>query len=374
MVTASMSGDEHATDPRYPLTRRELAAAAGFWALFAVVRVADRIFAEPSPALALRRIIPTAFESAAWLALTPVIVGLVERSLARRRAPAAQAARYAALGIPAALVVSAVGSWLRVSPLVRSFPPDAAPPRLSPPYWFWFGDAFIVYLLVVGAALTRSYVLRYQGQREAAAVLEARLSAARLEALRRQLDPHFLFNTLSLVTSLVEKDPAGARRMIARLSDLLRASLADDGAPEVPLHQELALVDRYLDIMRVRFAGRLDVDVRVDPAARDALVPPLVLQPLVENAVKHGVERARGPARIAIEAARDGDAVVLRVRNDAPDGPDPASPAPDGHGLGLRTTRARLEALYGRDTGLALRDAAGGAEVEVRLPLRPAGA
>jgi two-component system LytT family sensor kinase len=219
--------------------------------------------------------------------------------------------------------------------------------------------------------------VRYRArQQEAArlqaetAQLQAQLAEARLSALRSQIDPHFLFNTLNAVSALVERDPRGVRRMIARLSELLRHSLDGAGEPEVTLRQELEFADRYLEIMRIRFQGSLEVEQRVDEGMMDAMVPSLVLQPLVENAVKHGVGRLRGVGRIEIEARRDGARVILTVRDNGP-GMEGAAPAREG--VGLRNTRERLAQLYGDDAKLTLRPAEGGGfEAEVALPWRPA--
>jgi len=200
--------------------------------------------------------------------------------------------------------------------------------------------------------------------------LQAQLAEARLSALRSQIDPHFLFNTLNAVSALVERDPRGVRRMIARLSELLRHSLEGAGEPVVTLRQELAFADRYLEIMRIRFQGSLEVEQRVDDEVCDALVPNLVLQPLVENAVKHGLGRLRGIGKIEIEARREEGRVVLRVRDNGP-GMDGAAPAREG--VGLRNTRERLAQLYGADAALTLRTPDGGGfEAEVRLPWRAA--
>lgn len=369
-----------AASERYPLTGRELGAVAAFWALFACFRVADAVFLASGFWDGVGFLLPAAAESLCWVCITPAVFWLAEWSEADRPqgvqpTRAFRAVLYAAVGVAAALLVSAVGSWLRLSDLVRTVP--RAMRELRPGYWFWFGNAFAVYLGVAAAGLARAHLLRHRSHREQTAELEARLAEAELEALRRQLDPHFLFNTLALIASLVERDPAGARRMIARLSDLLRASLADGGEHEVSLAQELALVEVYLEIMRVRFAGRLEVTTAVDPAARDALVPPLVLQPLVENAIKHGVEKVRGTGRVRIDVARAGDETVLRVRDNGPG----ADAAPDGvgadgepHGIGIRNTTARLAQLYGPASGaggrLVVRAAEGGTEAVVRIPFR----
>lgn len=378
-----MSSDRSTPDDRtFPLTGREVAVAGAFWTLLALARVADLVFRERDVRAAAGHLVAPAAESLAWFVAIPLVVLLVERCVARRRPPAAQGAAYAAAGVVLVLGVGALSWWVRGRAQGVGTPPPGFRRPPPPPFWLGVGNALGVYLAVLGAALTRAYLLRERTQREQRVLLEARLAESRLEALRRQLDPHFLFNTLNLVASLVERDPAGARRMIARLSDFLRATLADGDEVEIPLHRELALVDVYLDIMRTRFAGRLVTEARVDPAVRDALVPPLVLQPLVENAVKHGVERARGPVRVAVEASRADGALVLRVRDAGESLGDPSGggssgeparpPAPGAGGVGLRNTQARLDQLYGGRARLTLGAVPGGTEAEVRLPLRAA--
>ena len=246
---------------------------------------------------------------------------------------------------------------------------------------FWFLDDLMVYFAILGAGLARAYFLRYQARRaesvalQAHAVqLQAQLAEARLAVLRTQLNPHFLFNTLNAVSALVERDPRGVRRMIARLSELLRHTLDGASEPEIPLHRELSLLERYVDIMRIRFQGRLDVELDVAPDVRDALVPNLLLQPLVENAFKHGVDRMEGAGRIVVQAHRTGDDIVLRVTDNGP-GPagdpfslDDTEPRGEG-GTGLRNSRSRLEQLYGARQRLTLTSAPGGGTVaEVVLP------
>ena len=263
----------------------------------------------------------------------------------------------------------------------------------------WFDD-FGVFAAAVAVGAARGYMLRERARRELArrretelearsahaqaeaasvqadaARLQSQLSEARLDALQRQLDPHFLFNTLNAVSALVERDPRGVRRMIGQLSDLLRHSMNSASAPEIPFRQELELLERYVDIMRVRFEELLLVEIEVDPRVLNALVPNLILQPLVENAIKHGVEQRANGGRVHIAASLDGDTVVLRVRDDGPDDASRAMPsdsttgAPTGNGVGLRNTTARLEQLYGDAQSLTLgRDDLGGMVAEVRLP------
>jgi two-component system LytT family sensor kinase len=254
--------------------------------------------------------------------------------------------------------------------------PGAFNPFFGMTRLFWLDD-LMVYFAVVAAGFARDYFRRYQSRREEAARLQAQaaelhaqLAEARLAALRTQLDPHFLFNTLHAISTLVERDPRGVRRMIARLSELLRSSLEEGNEQEVPLEKELALLNRYLEIMQIRFQGRLEVDIRVDGAVMDALVPTLILQPLVENAVKHGVSKVAGTGMIEIRAYRDEeDRLVLRVRDNGP-GLEVGDDSPREEGVGLANTRARLEQLYGPDQSFALRPALDGVGLiaEVMLP------
>jgi LytS/YehU family sensor histidine kinase len=218
---------------------------------------------------------------------------------------------------------------------------------------------------------------RLRDERLRNAQLETQLAQSQLQALRMQLQPHFLFNTLNALSALVERDPRGVRRMISRLSELLRYNIEGSEEQEIPLRQELQWIGRYLEIMEVRFQGRLDVRTSVSDAALGALVPNLILQPLVENAIKHGVARALGPSQVEIEAEVSEGQTILRVRDSgagegAVSGPPPESGDPgsaSGSGVGLRNTVARLEQLYGQGQSFELRHTeTGGTLAEVRLP------
>ncbi len=180
-----------------------------------------------------------------------------------------------------------------------------------------------------------------------AAQLNAQLAEARLEALRRQLDPHFLFNTLHSVSALVERDPRGARRMVGQLSDLLRHSMDDAAPAEIALRQELGMLERYLDIMRVRFADQLVVETHLDPRTVDALVSNMILQPLVENAIRHGVEQRSDGGRVEIDATLDGDTLVLRVSDNGPLPPQ---------SLRLPAANGSVDATNGGRVGVGLRN------------------
>src|SRR5919112_3749412 len=202
-------------------------------------------------------------------------------------------------------------------------------------------NGFLYYWLILGIQSAFIYQRMYREQRVAAAELEGRLTEARLEALRLQLHPHFLFNTLNAISAFVEADPERARRMIARLGELLRRTLNGGTAAEMPLSQELDLLAPYLEIQRIRFGDRLSIELQVPDGAGDALIPTLLLQPLVENAVEHGVKRTLNGARVRLTAERSGDRLRLEIADNGP------GPAGGGEGVGLANTRARLAGLYG---------------------------
>jgi two-component system, LytTR family, sensor kinase len=191
-------------------------------------------------------------------------------------------------------------------------------------------------------------------------------TVAQLQALRGQLRPHFLFNTLHAVQTLMQTDPARAERAITLLGDLLRRSLADDGQQAVALEAELDFALRYLEIEKVRLGSRLEVEVDVPEECRWARVPSFVLHPLVENAIRHGVARSAGPGRVAIRARRAGQRLELAVEDNGP-GFERAAPT-SGTGIGLANTRARLALLHGDQADLRVERTGGTTSVRVELP------
>jgi hypothetical protein len=229
--------------------------------------------------------------------------------------------------------------------------------------------AILQFALIV-AGCQAVLAVRSAGERRlAASTLSTRLVEAELRALRAQLEPHFLFNTLNTITAHVRDEPALAEEMLERLSALLRLVLQGSATHEVPLQQELELVRHYLGIHEVRHAGRLTTAYRIDGHAEHALVPSMLLQPLVENAVAHGVSAHAGPGHIAISADVTGAMLVVGVWNSGL-----ARTADDGgggrSGLGLANSRSRLAQLYGAQQSLVMRSVDGGTLVEVRVPLR----
>ena len=372
----SANGDAPVAAPRsspnehFPLTRRDYSFIVGFWLIYAMLTIANHVFdpgppdRRPDSALTTWIIIAIA-EAALWALLTPVIVSVAGRARSERISRATSFALLLMLGVLIALGVSVFGHELRDVLIDRPDGRNGAA-RHGPPLWFGFLNALIIYLGVLAAGLARAYSLRLGARREQATQLQAQLAEARLDALRSQLDPHFLFNTLNAVSSLVERDPRGVRRMITRLSELLRYSMEGAREPEITLRRELDLLDRYLDIMQVRFPG-LNVLRLLDDDALDVMVPSMILQPLVENAIRHGVEKMTEAGRIEIEALLKEGTLVLRVSDNGPG--ESAKPDLQSAGVGLRNTRARLDQLYGAAGQFSLSLSAEGLTVaEVRLP------
>ncbi len=220
-------------------------------------------------------------------------------------------------------------------------------------------------IVAITAAVDSSRRLRERDVR--ASQLETQLAHAQLQALKTQLQPHFLFNTLNSISALVQKDPRGADRMIARLADLLRHSLEMNGNQEVPLRQEIELLQKYLDIQKTRFRERLRVELQIDASANDILVPNLILQPIVENAILHGISARRDGGRVTIRASVAGTVLDLEVSDD---GPGFADLPPTTRGLGLANTTARLQHLYGLPEAIELSNAPeGGAVARIRIPV-----
>jgi two-component system, LytTR family, sensor kinase len=225
-----------------------------------------------------------------------------------------------------------------------------------------------VYWALLGLQHALDYHREVRAREVTAAHLETRLVEAQLQALQRQLHPHFLFNTLHAISALIHRDPERADLMIERLSDLLRITLDKVGVQEVTLAEELEYLRAYLDIEQVHFGDRLEVIYRIDAYALGALVPNLVLQPLAENAIRHGLEPRMGHGRLTVTAAREGDALRLQVIDNGR-GMTPAAMSAANQGVGLSNTRSRLERLYGDDAELALTPTeAGGVAVTIRVP------
>jgi LytS/YehU family sensor histidine kinase len=227
-----------------------------------------------------------------------------------------------------------------------------------------------MYFTTLGCVHALSYFAEVREKESQAAKLAAQVAEARLTALRTQINPHFLFNSLNALLVLIrDKDTANAERMLELLSELLRQVLTSDNRQVVALDEELRFLDGYLAVAQIRFSDRLRIVRNVDPRVMDALVPQFVLQPLVENALRHGISESVAGGTIEIAAQLEGEDLVLTVGDDGPG----ISSTPNGGGVGLRNVRERISTLYGAGAILDLQPRSGGGTVaRVRIPYRPA--
>lgn len=240
--------------------------------------------------------------------------------------------------------------------------------RVQRTYVMNFDWEMATYWAIIGFSYAAGYYRQAQDRTLRASQLEARLAEAQLQALQRQLHPHFLFNTLNAISALMHRDVNAADQMLARLSDLLRMALDQPGAQEVALKDELEFLAKYLEIEQTRFGDRLTVRFDVDPETLDALVPNLVLQPLVENSIRHAIGARIEPGTIEVCAHRAGRALEMQVRDN---GPGLQASRRPGAGVGLANTRLRLEHLYGAAGQLVLTEPPGGGLVAaVTVPFR----
>jgi two-component sensor histidine kinase len=230
-----------------------------------------------------------------------------------------------------------------------------------------FRPSLVTYCTIVGFTEAASYFRKFQDR-------ERQLARAQLELLRKQLHPHFLFNTLHTISAMMHEDVRGADRMISRLSDLLRLTLDHIGKQEVPLKQELEFLEKYLEIERVRFQEKLALRLDVEPEALDGLVPSMLLQPLAENSIRHGFGSRTDAGQIAIQARRRDGMLVLKVIDNGRGFASGSTQAPRG-GLGLENTRKRLEQLYPARHRFGLENGRpGGAVVAIELPFHTSSA
>ena len=228
----------------------------------------------------------------------------------------------------------------------------------------------LVYWALVGVCQAITNYRNSQERERRAAELEVRFTNAKLQALRMQIHPHFLFNTLNSIATLVYVDPRAADEMLGDLSELLRRSL-DSTDEEIPLARELEFVGGYVGIEQRRFGERLRVERNIPDELMNALVPSLILQPLVENAIRHGIEPRRGPGLISIEARRENEQLHLTVRDDGRGLPEEDPSTPERPGIGLSNTRSRLQELYGKNQSFSLGTVEPhGCRVDIRIPFR----
>lgn len=304
---------------------------------------------------------------AVWTPLVPLVLALARRFPLRLRLRPLLVHGLAAVLLAAVHLVPVTLLTLALDP----YRPVAEATSFTGEYEFlmehWFGQDVMIYVALLALAAILDFRNRQRDRRLRESVLEAELARAQLRALRLELQPHFIFNALNAVVGLLRSDdPERAEKMLIGLSELLRRTLEDRERQLVPLDEEMRLAQLYLDIEQIRFCDRLEVELRTEPGTEKVPVPSLLLQPLVENAVRHGVARRIGSGRVAVSAARRSDRLVLRVTDD---GPGLESTA--GRGVGLDNVASRLEAHYGADWRLDLREVVGGGtEVSIEVPIR----
>jgi two-component system, LytTR family, sensor kinase len=364
------------------LSRRELFLIFVFWTSLATLASVNRLLdprgfgyrgISPAVPIALAFI-----ESWAWAALTPFVFWLSNRFSMERSRWMIHVPALLAIGVAISVALYSALAEAReefFEPMVTHRQPSSIFMPLREIARFGFVNHLLVFLAVLVAGYARKYFIRDQQRvQEAnalgarAALLQLQLADARLDALRMQLNPHFLFNTLHAIAALVERDPAGVRRMIARLSELLRLTMEGEAEHEVTLGEEVAFLRRYIDIMEVRFQGRLRISIDVAEETLPAFIPRLILQPIVENALEHGAARATGEGFVEIAARRRGEQLIVTVTDNGP-----GVEANAASGVGLANTRARLAELYDDAASFTLTSRTeGGAMAEMIIPFRTA--
>ena len=302
-----------------------------------------------------------------WAAFTPVIVWLSQRF----RFEWQGLTRALLVHVPSVVVFSlghiaamAGVQWWLAATWGRSFYWWEEVQRSVLQYFDW---EMMTYWTIVGLSHAVLYYRESKQRAIRTAQLQTRLVEAELKTLQQQLHPHFLFNTLNAISVLMHRDVEAADRTLIRLSELLRLSLENCGHREITLASELDFLEKYVLIEQTRFADRLVVRYDIEPQTLDTLVPNLILQPLVENAIKHGLANKAGPGHIDVSARRDGDKLLLEVRDDGVGLSEDALTAMQ-KGIGVSTTRARLERLFGADFRFEFHRQAAGVAVVIGIP------
>lgn len=355
---------------RRPLVKWGLIAAGWtlFGLFFAVQSIAVRAY-DGRPLMVGSTVAAWLLCASLWLCLTPLVLKLARRFPLERKSWHRNLPAHVAAAVLLAFVhltaYATISLLLGMVPGGRSF--------FESFRGLFIGDFhfdLLTYGAIVGLSHALDYYRKYRERELRASQLETKLAQAQLDALRMQLHPHFLFNTLNSISVLMAEDVRAAQTMLARLSDLLRASLEKTGAHEVALHDELEFLESYLEIEQTRFQDRLTVRMEIDPAALDARVPNLILQPLVENAIRHGIAPRARRGVVEIRAARENGLVRLAVADDGV-GVGSARPEDLMKGIGLSNTRSRLEQLYGAAHRFEMRERdGGGLEVSIEIPFR----
>jgi len=313
---------------------------------------------------------PALLEAALW-AFTTVAIFWLARHFPLERG---RVLRGIAVHLVAAVVIALARTGVMV--VLGWYVPWVRVRGFGPQFWGTSSQNALFYALLLGIAHLVLYYRRYREREQAAEQLARGLTEARLQALKMQLQPHFLFNTLNAISALIPAEAKPARRMVARLGDLLRSTLEHEETQEVTLREELAFLEPYLEIEQARLEDRLTVVMNIAPATLDARVPHLILQPLVENAIRHGIAARIEPGRVEISAFRgpDDGFLQLEIRDDGRGtdrNNDRHNESRPRRGVGLTNICARLEQLYGGEHRFKLENQAeGGVLVQITLPFR----
>lgn len=342
------------------------------WTIVALLElVAQLISTRPRKPIWERQLLLDLLIAWSWAAITPSVVWLARRRFTGQFATLRSVGFHLIAACSIMMAFAALRTVLD-SVILHTYG------RAHVPGVLWsiilYGDLdTVLYFVIVGITRAADQLREYHDRTLRAAALEAELSGAQLRYLERQLQPHFLFNCLHVISELAYEAPMAARHIIGDLQSLLRSAVAKAGRDEVPLGEELDTLEPYVDIQRARFSEWLTVTTEVDAEARRALMPPFVLQPLVENAIRHGLTPRGGPGMVRISARIDGPWLSIRVRDDGVGLPKGPAVHTRRHGIGLRNVRERLRYLYGPEHWFALGDNPGGGTcVDMRIPYRPA--
>ena len=309
-----------------------------------------------------------------WAVCAPAAIWLARRfPLRGRRWPV-----HLAVLIPGGLALSVLESFisfgfynLLLEPIVN-LPPSEGPYLKD--FWLtnlnYLHNNIVTFLVVLVSVWGLDYLRMYRERELAASRFETELARANLQILKSQVNPHFLFNTLHMISTIVYQDPGLADRMISRLSDLLRATLEQPDAQKIPLKNELDVLALYLDIMKARFGDRLAVEYDIAPETLSALIPSFSLQPLVENAIKHGIMPRNEGGTVMIAASRDNGRLVVRVSDDGLGLKDDPKTLLD-KGVGLKNIKSRLQSLYGSDCAFCFQNRSeGGVQIAFDIPFQ----
>ena len=303
-----------------------------------------------------------------WLLFTPMIMATSRAIRTRGRRPGFAVAGHAALAVIFAAAAAAIWTVVVLQVVTGGAAPLLDANELRVTFLYDFSTNVFAYLAIVASTWGFDAVGRIRDRERRNTALQVTLARKEMEALKTQLRPHFLFNSLNSIVPLIYRDPEAAARMVVCLADLLRLSLQTDSSQLIPLQREIDALRLYVEIEKNRFPGRLDVSFQAEPDALSAQIPGLLLQPIVENAIRHGAMARPGAGAIDVSAIVEDGCLAIGIRDD---GPGFATPRREGsgRGVGLSNCRARLSILYGEQHTFALRNRrSGGAEVMIRIP------